>query len=181
MNLLLHTCCAPCLIHPYSLLLQDNISVTGYFFNPNIHPFKEFKRRLSCLDEYLEDSKIPFYFERDYGFFDYSRLVVFNEEKRCDICYDLRLNKTVAFAKKNGFSAFSTTLLYSRYQNHLLLKEKCEKLSSEYDIDFYYRDFRKGWQQGIDLSISHGFYRQPYCGCIYSEQDRYDKKKRKKQ
>jgi predicted adenine nucleotide alpha hydrolase (AANH) superfamily ATPase len=79
-----------------------------------------------------------------------------------------------------GADAFSTTLLYSRYQNQKLIRSQAEKLAKQYGIPFYYQDFRKGWQQGIDMAKEMDLYRQPYCGCIYSEQERYDKKFRKK-
>ena len=92
----------------------------------------------------------------------------------------MRLEKTVSLAKEKGFDAFSTTLLYSKYQRHPHLISLCEKLSLQYDIPFYYQDFREGWQYGIDVSKKLEMYRQPYCGCIYSEQERYDKSLRKK-
>ena len=77
--------------------------------------------------------------------------------------------------------AFSTTLLYSRYQNHDLICSQSERLAEKYGVPFYYQDFRKGWQEGIDRSIEMGLYRQPYCGCIYSEQERYDNRWKKRQ
>lgn len=92
----------------------------------------------------------------------------------------MRLEKTVVLAKELGFEAFSTTLFYSKYQNHKLLISHCEKLSASYDLPFLYKDFRQGWQEGIDKSKELELYRQPYCGCIYSEQERYDKSLRKK-
>ncbi len=79
-----------------------------------------------------------------------------------------------------GADGYSTTLLYSRYQNHQLIREKGEELAQKYGIDFYYEDFRQGWQKGIDGAIAMDIYRQPYCGCIYSEQERYDKKLRRR-
>jgi hypothetical protein len=91
----------------------------------------------------------------------------------------MRLEKTVSLAKEMGFNAFSTTLLYSKYQRHLHLISLCENLSIKYNISFYYQDFREGWQYGIDASKKLEMYRQPYCGCIYSEQERYDKSLRK--
>jgi len=92
----------------------------------------------------------------------------------------MRLEKTATVAKEMSFDAFSTTLLYSRYQRHTQLISLCEDLSIKYDISFYYEDFRVGWQQGIDISKELEMYRQPYCGCVYSEQERYDKSLRKK-
>lgn len=184
MKLLLHTCCAPCLLYPLHALKEKKLEITGYFYNPNIHPFMEFKKRRNCLIEYAESNNISLVVDGDYGLKDFTRKIVFNEDKRCSICYDLRLQKTAAYAKENGFTSFSTTLLYSKYQNHLMIIEKCQNLASQLDIEFVYQDFRDGWQLGIDKSISENLYRQPYCGCIYSEQERYDnnlKKRLKKQ
>ena len=92
----------------------------------------------------------------------------------------MRLEKTAQLAREQGADAFTSTLLYSRYQNHQLLIRKCSALAKKYGVDFFYQDFREGWQQGIDGSIRMSLYRQPYCGCIYSEQERYDKKLKKK-
>ncbi|MCI5145259.1 MAG: hypothetical protein D3923_06940 [Candidatus Electrothrix sp. AR3] len=118
--------------------------------------------------------------DRDYGLTEYLHQVVFQENRRCSICYDMRLTMAAEKAVVQGFDAFSTTLLYSKYQNHNLLKEKCTSLAKQFEIEFYYHDFREGWQQGIDEALALDLYRQPYCGCIYSEQERYDKKLRKK-
>lgn len=156
------------------------MDVTGHFFNPNIHPFKEFKHRLTTLKDYAFQKKLPLVLDTHYGLTEFVRKVAFHEAERCDICYHMRLEKTVSVAKEMSFDAFSTTLLYSRYQRHTQLISLCEELSIKHGISFYYEDFRVGWQQGIDISKELEMYRQPYCGCIYSEQERYDKSLRKK-
>lgn len=179
MKLLLHTCCAPCLIFPLNFLNKKHIETTAFFYNPNIHPFVEFKKRVECLVAFTDKYNVSLIADKNYGLIDFTRSVVFNEKKRCSLCYDLRLNRTAIFAKENGYTSFSTTLLYSKYQNHQLIVEKCQKLSNLYNLDFVYHDFREGWQSGIDRSIAENLYRQPYCGCIYSEQDRYDNKLKK--
>jgi predicted adenine nucleotide alpha hydrolase (AANH) superfamily ATPase len=99
--------------------------------------------------------------------------------ERCPECYRMRLEMTAKMALSLGFSAFSTTLLYSRYQMHNLIKLMGFSIGNKYGLDFIYRDFRKGWQPGIDMSIEMGIYRQPYCGCIYSEQERYARRAEK--
>ena len=180
MKVFLHVCCGPCTVYPLTVLREEGAEVTGHFFNPNIHPFKEFKRRLSTLEDYARDIKFPLVIDTKYGLTDFIRKVAFHEVERCSICYLMRLEKTVSLAKEKGFDAFSTTLLYSKYQRHPHLISLCEKLSLQYDIPFYYQDFREGWQYGIDVSKKLEMYRQPYCGCIYSEQERYDKSLRKK-
>lgn len=180
MKVFLHVCCGPCTIYPLSVLREKGAEVTGHFFNPNIHPFKEFKRRLSTLQDYAKDTRLPLVLDTKYGLTDFIRKVAFHEAERCNICYQVRLEKTVSLAKEEGFDAFSTTLLYSKYQRHSHLISLCEKLSLKYQIPFYYEDFREGWQDGIEASKELKMYRQPYCGCIYSEQERYDKSLRNK-
>ena len=179
MKILLHVCCGPCTVYPLQVLRDESIEVTGYFYNPNIHPYREFKRRIGALVTFAEKKKFALEIDRNYGLTEYLRRVVYHEEKRCAICYDMRLGRAAARAAELGLDGFSTTLLYSRYQNHALLKEKCALLAKKHGLEFVYRDFREGWQQGIDESIAMELYRQPYCGCIYSEQERYDKKLRK--
>ena len=180
MKILLHSCCGPCTIYPLSVLRTQNHDVTAYFNNPNIHPYKEFKRRLNTLKDYSTNEKLPLIADEQYGLTEFIQKVVFKEQSRCPICYEMRLKKTAEYAAENGFDAFSTTLLYSRYQNHSVITNRCEKLAKEYSLSFLYEDYRIGWQQGIDQSIEKDMYRQPYCGCIYSEQERYDKSLRKK-
>jgi len=180
MKVFLHVCCGPCTIYPLRVLREKGEEVTGYFYNPNIHPFMEFKRRLATLQDYAKLSGLPLIQDTGYGLTEFVRKIAFHEADRCNICYFLRLEKTAALAKEMGFDAFSTTLLYSKYQRHSRLIAACEKLSTQYKIPFYYHDFRKGWQDGIDISKELEMYRQPYCGCIYSEQERYDKSLRKK-
>lgn len=180
MSLLLHLCCAPCLLYPEQVLNSENLAFTAYFYNPNIHPYKEFRKRLNTVADYCKEQHIPLVVDRDYGLRDFLREVVFKETKRCALCYRIRFEKTVAMAKERGFDSFSSTLLYSRYQNHALIKTLGEQLSKQDAVSFMYRDFREGWQQGIDGSVSRGLYRQPYCGCIYSEQERYDNRYKKR-
>ena len=179
MKLLLHVCCGPCAIYPISILNDLGIDVSGYFYNPNIHPFQEFKRRIEALKIVSDYFDFKVFYENSYELIDFMRKVVFNEKDRCRICYNLRLAQTVAYAKDNGFDAFSTTLLYSKYQNHQALIKQCSELAETLNIPFFYQDFRKGWLEGIDQSKSLGLYRQKYCGCIYSEQESFDKGFRK--
>jgi predicted adenine nucleotide alpha hydrolase (AANH) superfamily ATPase len=180
MKILLHVCCGPCALYPLRLLRNREHDVEGYFSNPNIHPFKEFHRRITALEEMAGQENFSVHIDDNYDLTEYLRKVVFNETSRCSICYDMRMEKAAERACALDFDAFSTTLLYSRYQNHALIREKGESLARKYGVELYYEDFRTGWQEGIDLSRKMGLYRQPYCGCIYSEQERYDRKLRKK-
>ncbi len=183
MKLLLHVCCGPCAVYPLEILRHKEIDVVGFFYNPNIHPYKEFRRRITALEELAVKEDFAVQIERDYGLREFLRKVVYHEEQRCGFCYEMRLAAAARQAAEMQADAFSTTLLYSRYQNHELIRSQAEGFAEQYGVPFYYQDFREGWQQGIDTSIALGLYRQPYCGCIYSEQERYDnrwKKKRKK-
>lgn len=180
MNILLHVCCGPCAIVPLAAIRAAGHEARGYFINPNIHPFKEFQRRIEALEAMGKQRDFQIEYEREYGLRDYLRQVVFHEDSRCGLCYAMRLRSTAEKAMALGADAFSSTLLYSRYQNHAQIKEQGEALAVELGIPFYYEDFRPGWQEGIDQSIEMGLYRQPYCGCIYSEQERFDKKRRKR-
>ena len=180
MSVLLHICCGPCTTYPLEVLKEQGIKASGYFYNPNIHPYREFRKRLEAVEQLAAREGMPVEYYREYGLREYLRQVVFNEDNRCGLCYDMRLREVVKQAKRVKADAFTTTLLYSRYQNHELIRFKAEELSVQHNIPFYYHDFREGWQQGIDMSKEMGLYRQSYCGCIYSEQERYDKKFRKK-
>ena len=176
MKLLLHTCCAPCSIYPVKILRQMNINVMGFFYRHNIHPFQECKKREDTLKEYSHSIDFKVIYQQDYKIEEFIRSVVFRESDRCRICYHDRLLQTARIAKKGDFDAFSTTLLYSRFQNHEEIRETGEAIAREYGIKFFYHDFREGWKFGIDASKRLNLYRQQYCGCIYSEKDRYFKK-----
>lgn len=180
MKILLHTCCGPCSIYPLSRLREEGHQVTGFFYNPNIHPFREFKKRLAAMRLLAEREDLPVVYDSRYGLQEYLRQVVFKEEERCRICYAMRLSQVARAAAEQGFEAFSTTLLYSRYQQHGEICRQAEELAASHGLIFYYEDFRQGWQEGIDRSLAMDLYRQPYCGCIYSEQERYDKKMARK-
>jgi len=179
-KLLLHVCCAPCSTYTLGKLREQNIDVSGYFYNPNIHPYREFRKRLATLREFAAVQDFPLEIVSEYGLTEYLRKVVFHEKLRCMICYDMRLEKTALQALKSGADAFSSTLLYSKYQNHETITKIGKQVADKYGVEFYYDDFREGWQEGIDKAIEMDLYRQPYCGCIYSEQERYDKKLQKK-
>ena len=145
----------------------------GHFYNPNIHPYLEYKKRLDTIHVYAGKERLRFMKEDGYPLEGFLRQIAFHEEDRCRHCYGLRLAKTAQIAKSSGFNAFTTTLLYSRFQKHDLIRSIGEKVAGEYDIPFLYRDFREGWAEGVRISKTLGLYRQPYCGCIYSEKERY--------
>jgi predicted adenine nucleotide alpha hydrolase (AANH) superfamily ATPase len=178
--ILLHICCGPCATYPVTVMHDEGLKVRGFFHNPNIHPFREFRQRLQSAKTVADHYHLNVVYHSDYGLQEYLRQVVFHEPQRCGICYEMRLAATARQALALGAEAFSTTLLYSRYQKHELIREKGELIASRYGVPFYYRDFREGWLAGMEMAIDLGLYRQSYCGCIYSEQERYDKKMRKR-
>ncbi len=173
MNLLMHTCCAPCSIYCIDTLRKENIEPTVYWYNPNIHPYTEYKARRDCLKEYAKTISIKTIFEEEYGLREFTKNVINDLQNRCEYCYKCRLEQTVKYAKENKYDAFTTTLLVSPYQNHEKLKQIAEELSSKYDIEFLYRDFRIGFKEGQEKAKQLELYRQKYCGCIFSEEIRY--------
>ncbi len=156
-------------------------SIEVLFYNPNIHPYTEYRNRLNALKEFLEKKHIKLHVPEEYELQTFFRRVVNNETKRCTACYEIRIDYSIDYMKNNGFDAFSTTLLYSKYQRHELIKNYADLKCSENDLGFAYEDFRKGWQFGIDKSIEFEMYRQKYCGCLYSEQERFDNRWKKRQ
>ena len=179
MKLLMHACCAPCSVYCIDTLRKEGIEPTIYWYNPNIHPYKEYEARRDCLKEYTSSIGVNCIIEDEYGLDEFCKNVSDDLNNRCsNYCYPIRLRKTFEYAKENGYDAVSTTLLYSIYQNHDFIKAYSEKLSKEYGIDFLYRDFRYGFWEGHDKAVEEGLYMQKYCGCIFSEEDRYVKKKK---
>lgn len=172
-KILLHICCAPCAIYPLEILREEGHDVCGHFYNPNIHPYSEYKRRLDTLDAYAGQERLRVMREDAYPLVEFLRQVAFREEDRCRHCYRLRLSRTAQIAKNGRFDAFATTLLYSRFQNHDLIRGIGEIVAGVQGIPFIYRDFREGWSEGVRISKNLGMYRQRYCGCIYSEKDRF--------
>jgi predicted adenine nucleotide alpha hydrolase (AANH) superfamily ATPase len=159
------------------VLKEEGVEVTSLWFNPNIHPYTEYRSRYESLVKLTELENIPLISIKDYDIVKFTRSVYGIEDKRCRYCYESRMEIVAKTAKENGFDAFCTTLLVSPYQKHELLKEVCEEMAKKYEIDFYYRDFREGFREGQAIARDIGLYMQKYCGCIYSEEDRYLKKK----
>ena len=171
----MHTCCAPCSVYCIEKLREEGIEPTVYWYNPNIHPYTEYVARRACLKEYTNRINVKAIFDDEYGLDGFCKNVVDNLNARCvNYCYPVRLRKTFEYAKANGYDTVTTTLLYSIYQKHDFIKKLMEDLSKEFDIDFLYIDFRKGFWIGHEKAIEQGLYMQKYCGCIFSEEDRYN-------
>ncbi len=173
MNILLHACCGPCSCYPTKELTAEGHTFTMYYFNPNIHPYKEFKRRLNTLREFCEARHYPLVADKSYPLEDTLRGMLSEPTVRCAYCYRVRLEMAARYAKEHGFDAFSTTLLVSPYQKHDLIRRTAEEAAARFEIPFYYEDFRTGYEEGVEISLDLDLYRQPYCGCIFSERDRY--------
>ena len=173
MKLLLHTCCGPCTIYPLHVLQAQHHDVTGFFYRSNIHPLTECLKRQEALETYARSMDLKVILEEAYDLEGFLRRSVFREADRCRVCYHSRLEATAHLARKGKFDSFSTTLLYSKYQRHDDIKSIGEAMGRSAGIPFYYQDFRQGWKEGIKVSKDLGMYRQQYCGCIYSEKERY--------
>jgi predicted adenine nucleotide alpha hydrolase (AANH) superfamily ATPase len=172
-RLLLHICCAPCAIYPVTSLRDDGVEVMGFFYRHNIHPFSECLKREETLKAYSEGIDLRVIYQEGYELERFLQNVVFREAERCDFCYHDRLRTTALMARRGRFDGFSSTLLYSKFQNHARIAATGEAVGKTVGGPFVYRDFRPGWKAGIEASKKLGLYRQQYCGCIYSEKERF--------
>jgi tRNA A37 threonylcarbamoyladenosine dehydratase/predicted adenine nucleotide alpha hydrolase (AANH) superfamily ATPase len=177
MRLLFHCCCGPCSIASVESLIAERITPTLFWYNPNIHPLTEYRSRRDALSQFSSDKKLPLITINEYGLDLFLRSVGPETEMpgRCGICYRLRLEKTAAFAAEHGFDAFSTSLLISPYQQHETIQRIGGELAARYGIEFLYRDFRPLFKKGQAAARALGLYMQKYCGCIFSEKERYEK------
>ena len=177
MNILMHVCCGPCLMYPLKRLTEKGHKLTGFWYNPNIHPYTEYQNRLEAA-RYLEWARVfPMIYEDSYDLVEYLQAVMPHLDDRCRFCYQLRLARTASVAKEKSFEAFSTTLLVSPTQKHELINEIGEELAKKYDVKFFYEDLRPGYYEGKAMAKELSLYRQKYCGCIFSEKERYYNKK----
>jgi len=167
-QLLLHVCCAPCLSGTHKALEAEDLDITGFFYNPNIHPEEEHKKRIGALISYSSQKDMKALIIENFNMEIFKKEVVGRPDDRCVNCYKLRLKRTAYCAKKNGFDSFSTTLLLSPYQKHELIKQAGEEMAGEHGVRFYYKDFRPFYKDSIAISKMLGLYRQKYCGCYLS-------------
>lgn len=174
-DLLLHICCAPCANQCIDSLRMEGFDVTGFWFNPNIHPYQEYKARRDTLISYAADIHMPLIHEDVYGLRDFVRAVADDIDGRCGYCYTVRLEETARMAAEKGFRGFSTSLLISPYQQHQRIVRIGREMAKKYGVDFVYRDFRPLFKAGQERARELGFYMQKYCGCVFSEEDRYKK------
>ncbi len=172
-RLLLHVCCGPCSTYSIRRLREQGFELSGFWYNPNIHPFEEHERRRECVRHYAEDVQLPMLWWEEYEMADFMHAVAGHEAfgERCGVCYRLRLERTAQVAQQQGFHAFTTTLLISPYQRQPLIRSLGESLASQYGVEFYFENLRKGWSERSLLAHQHGLYQQRYCGCSYSERE----------
>lgn len=177
-TVLLHVCCAPCSISVVDALRDEGYDVTGVFFNPNIHPLKEYLARRDSMKQLADKANLDvIWADEDYDLTGWLAMVSSNPKygARCKLCYEQRLSYTQRIAAEQGFNYFSTSLLYSTKQLHELLADVGNAVQKP-ETPFLYHDFRPLWKEGIERAIEEEFYRQSYCGCVYSENERYHKK-----
>lgn len=178
MKLLLHACCAPCSIQCVESLRQEGIEPAMFWYNPNIHPFTEYESRLGALRDYAALQTLELIEQGGYGLRQYLVNVGTNFDGRCDCCYESRLGEAARYAAQFGFDYISTTLLISPYQRHERLREIGEREAAKNNVRFLYRDFRPLFRTGQQAAREMDLYMQKYCGCIFSEEERYQKKNR---
>jgi predicted adenine nucleotide alpha hydrolase (AANH) superfamily ATPase len=154
-------------------LRQENINITGFWYNPNIHPRSEYYNRRDTLIEYASKINLPLIIEDEYGLNSFIENVFPELTTRCEYCYQTRLNATASATIKNKFDAFSTTLLISPYQKHEMIAEYAKSIAQAHNATFLYRDFRPLFRDGQNKARQSNLYMQKYCGCIFSEDERY--------
>jgi predicted adenine nucleotide alpha hydrolase (AANH) superfamily ATPase len=173
MKLLMHICCGPCATYPAKALLEAGHTLQGLFYNPNVHPLSEHRLRRESAEKMLRLMDIAAETPEGYDIEEFFRRVAFRENDRCAACYHLRLERTARAAAERGLDAFTTSLLVSPYQKHELIRDIGRSVGAEHEIEFYYEDFRPGWSRTRAMSREMGLYRQKYCGCVYSEKERF--------
>ena len=173
MKVLLHTCCAPCFICPYEDLTAEGHEVTAYSYNPNIHPLIEFRRRLKALKVLQERMGFPAVYEEDYGLVTYLKGVRWDGPERCADCYRMRLEGTAREAARRGADAISTTLLASKHQDREAVVEAGQRSAEAAGVDFLVQDWRDTSEESHERARAMRLYMQNYCGCIFSEWERF--------
>ncbi|MBN2558082.1 MAG: epoxyqueuosine reductase QueH [Clostridia bacterium] len=172
MKLLLHVCCGPCLAAFDEYFKQKGIQYSGYFYNPNIHPYLENTRRMRTFMEYAAGLGLETIVDPQFDLATWeNKLGSLSDSERCAYCYKRRIEACAKTAAANGFTHFTTTLLISPYQDHDMLRETGMRAGEKFRVEFYYHDFRELYRHGQDIAREAGIYRQKYCGCIYSYND----------
>ena len=172
-SVIVHCCCAHCAAYTVNYWRQQGYEVSALWYNPNIHPYLEHQHRLEAMKSLAKETNLLLVVVDSYDIVDYFRQVVGHEAERCQFCFRLRLAKTAEKALETGSSAFTTTLLISPHQKHELIREIGNELARERGVEFLYADLRKHYSDSRRLTKGRDLYRQQYCGCVYSEWERY--------
>ena len=172
-SVLIHSCCAHCAAYTVDYWREQGYEVNALWYNPNIHPYMEHQARLGTMQSLAQEMNLPLIITEGYDIIEYFRQVVGHEAQRCQYCFRLRLSKTAETAHRMGSSAFTTTLLISPHQKHDLLREIGNQLAEEMGIPFLYADLRKRYSDSRRMTKQLDLHRQQYCGCVYSEWERY--------
>jgi len=175
MNTLLHICCAPCANQCIDALRAEGDNLTGFWYNPNIHPYTENRARREWVERYCAMVELPLQLRNEYALRPFLRAVAQEPENRCRTCYALRFDAAARAAAEGGFDAFTSSLFISPYQDHELMRAVAEQAGRQHGVEFVYHDFRPLFRAGQDRARELGMYMQKYCGCIYSEEERYRK------
>lgn len=177
-KLLMHSCCAPCAGEVLAAVKASGIDVTVYFYNPNIHPAKEYEMRKAEDIRYCEQLGIP-HIDGDYdtdNWFDRIRGLENEPERgrRCTVCFDMRFERTALYAAEHGYGLISSTLGISRWKNMAQINEAGVRAAGRYaDVTYWTLNWRKqgGAARMIEIAKRESFYQQEYCGCVYSLRD----------
>ena len=177
-RLLLHSCCAPCEGEVLEILLNSEIQPTVFFYNPNIHPKKEYELRKKEDKKFCDKMGVE-HVDVDYdvrNWFERIKGLEWEPERggRCTVCFDMRFERTALYAYENQFKLFSSTLGISRWKNMKQINGCGERASARYEnLNYWTYNWRKagGSQRMIEISKREGFYQQEYCGCVYSLRD----------
>jgi predicted adenine nucleotide alpha hydrolase (AANH) superfamily ATPase len=173
MRVLLHICCGPCAIVPIRALREEGHEVDGAFVNPNIHPLVEYRRRREAAEDVARALGVRLVQVDDYGLLEFLDDIGPRRLARCLACFRKRLRRVAALAKELGYDAFTTSMLVSTHLDHDGIRRVAEEEAHAAGVEFLYRDFRARVMEGVRESKEMGTYRQQYCGCIYSERERY--------
>jgi epoxyqueuosine reductase len=173
-SLAIHACCAHCTAYTVEHWRTQGYEVSVIWYNPNIHPYNEHLSRLEAVKALAQNLSFPLVIIEGYDFQEYFRRVAGHENARCGECLRLRLNRVAATARELGFNGFTTTALISPHMKHELIKQVGEEAEAANRVPFLYADLRKRYSDSRHITKSMELYRQQYCGCLYSEYERYE-------
>jgi epoxyqueuosine reductase len=178
-GILVDTCCGPCAIPALRTFTPPDYEAHYLFYNPNVHPYREYRRRLESFEELMTQEKLA-YTVLPYEPVEWIRAIAFREESRCELCYRLRLRKAADVAIDEGYEALATTLFSSPYQDHEMVTLLGNSICRSRGLDFVTWDGKEVYYAALAEARERGLYTQPYCGCLLSEWERYDRSRRRK-